>query len=274
MAKLSVIIITYNEEQNIERCLQSVRWANEVIVVDSFSTDRTVKIAQKYADKVISNQYNGEVKQRECGFASASGDWLLWIDADEEVSDELKADILNAIASDQPCDGYYVARKACVLGKWIEHGGWFPDWQFRLVKKDKIVPEYQEIHGGFTTHGTKGHLPGVLYHYTYSTISEYLRKMNDQTSLHVSNKLKVDQDIEVSWHKVILSPFSYFIRMFIIKKGYKDGMQGFLLACYSAMYNLLLYSKIWEYQYRNREGKKKLPPITNIDIQRRKIKDT
>jgi glycosyltransferase involved in cell wall biosynthesis len=270
MNKLSVIVITYNEEQNIERCLRSVRWADEVILVDSFSTDRTVEIAKDYTTGIIQHQYNSDILQREHGFAAATGDWFFWIDADEGVSDELKSNILHVINSSNSSDGYYVARKACVFKKWIEHGGWFPDWQFRLVKRDKVVPEYQEVHGGFTTHGSKGYLPGLLYHFTYSTISEHLRKMNDQTSLHVSNKLRENPKIIVKWYKILLSPISYFLRMFIGKKGYKDGMPGFILACNSALYTLLVYSKTWEYQYRKKEGKGFLPPITNLDIRQTK----
>ncbi len=267
MAKISVVVITYNEEKNIERCLRSVRWADEIIVVDSFSTDRTVEVAKKYTDKILQQQYDGEVTQRERGFKVATGDWLLWVDADEEVSEELKVEILATIRNIGGYDGYYIARKVFALGRWVEHGGWFPDWQFRLARKDAIVPEYQEIHGNFTTHGSKGRLAGLLYHYTYETISEHMRKMNDQTSLHVSNKLKHNPHVVVRWYKIVLSPLSYFIRMFIIQKGYKDGMEGFILAVNSAIYTLLVYAKMWEYQWRTKEGKHLLPPITNAEVQ-------
>jgi glycosyltransferase involved in cell wall biosynthesis len=272
MPRVSAIVITYNEEKNIERCLKSIQWADEVIVVDSFSTDRTAELTRKYTAHIISHAYDGEVPQRQRGFAEASGEWLFWIDADEEVSEELKQSILHTVNSSDAHDGYYLSRKASVLGKWIEHGGWFPDWQFRLVKKEKIVPEYQEIHGGFTTNGTKGKLEGILYHYTYATIAEYLRKMNDQTSLHVSNKLKDDPQINVGVNKLVLSPLSYFLRMFFVQKGYKDGMHGFLLACYSALYTMLMYAKTWEYRYRREESKGILPPIRNADVQRLKLK--
>ena len=270
MATLSVIIITYNEERNIERCLNSVQWADEIIVVDSFSKDRTVEIAKKYTSNIMLHQYDGEVPQRERGFAVATGQWLFWIDADEEVSRELKDDIIRVTNSSQPCDGYFVARKASVLGKWIEHGGWFPDWQFRFVRNGKIIPEYQEIHGGFTTSGAKGKLNGILYHYTYRSIEEHLRKMNDQTSLHVSNKLQEHRQLNVGLQKILFSPISCFMRMFVLQKGYKDGMHGFILAFYSALYTLLMYAKAWEYQFRVNEGKGVVPPITNVEIQQLK----
>lgn len=272
MGKISVIVITFNEEKNIDRCLKSITWANEIIVVDAFSTDKTVELARAYATDVLLHVYDGEVPQRERGFQRATGEWLFWIDADEEVSVELKNQILEVVHSPHALDGYAVARKASVLGKWIEHGGWFPDWQFRLVKRDKIVAEYQEIHGGFTTKGTRGNLPGILYHFTYSSLSEYLRKMNDQTSLHVSNKLREQPKLRIGWHKIVLSPLSYFLRMFIVQKGYKDGMHGFILACYSALYTTLMYAKTWEYRSRQEEGLGILPPIKNAEVQKMKMK--
>jgi glycosyltransferase involved in cell wall biosynthesis len=270
MPQLSVVVITYNEEKNIERCLKSVQWADEIIVVDSFSTDRTVDIAKRFTNNIITHAYDGEVPQRERGFAIAKCEWLFWLDADEEVSNELKNSIMKTTYSHDSSDGYYVPRKAWAFGKWIEHGGWSPDWQFRLVRKGKQVAEYQEIHGGFTTHGTTDRLNGYLYHYTYKDIAEYLRKMNDQTSLHVSNKLRNNPSIIVHWYNFILNPLSDFIRMFFSKGGYKDGMHGFILAAGSAMYNLLVYAKTWEYLFRYAEGKNILPPITNEAVQQAK----
>jgi hypothetical protein len=158
-------------------------------------------------------------------------------------------------------------RKAQVLGKWVEHGGWGSDWQLRFFRKSAYFANHEEIHGGFDVRGPKGKLEGVLYHYTYPSLFEYLRKMNEQTSLHVSNKLAARRG-GVGWTKIVLSPISYFYRMYISNKGYKDGMHGFLLAVYSALYTLLLYSKTWEFEHRKREGKNLLPPITNQDITR------
>jgi glycosyltransferase involved in cell wall biosynthesis len=272
MTTVAAIVITYNEEENIVRCLASLRWADEVIVVDSFSTDRTVELARSHGAAILSHAYDGEVPQRERGFAAAASDWVFWIDADEEVDAVLAAAIRRAVTSADADDGYEVARKASVLGKWIEHGGWFPDWQFRLARKTQIVAEYQEIHGGFTTRGTRGRLDGILRHYTYRTIAEYLRKMNDQTSLHVSNKLRDNPDLRVGWTKIVLSPVSYFLRMFFVHRGYRDGFHGFVLAAYSALYTLLMYSKTWEYQYRRRTTPSRLPPITNPEVQKLKRK--
>lgn len=271
MPLLSVVVITYNEEKNIERCLRSLSWADEIIVVDSFSNDKTLEIVKRYTEKIILSKYDGDIPQRQRGFAQARGDWLLWIDADEEVSDELRDEILGVINLPDAKDGYYVSRKIWAFGKWIKYGGWSPDWQFRLVRNGREMIEYQEVHGGFTTHGSKGKLCKPLYHYTYANISEYIRKMNEHTSLHVSNKLRKKPSVKVGWHKIVFSPLSHFIRKYVMQKGYKDGIVGFILAVLGSLYTLALYAKLWEYRYRQRRGEP-LPPITNIELQQYKMR--
>ena len=265
MPKLSVIVPTLNEEKNIDRCLTSVRWADEIIVIDSFSTDRTLERARTYGAKTFQYEYPGYSKQVERGIQHATGDWIFILDADEEVSAELADSIKSIMKSPPVNDGYYVNRRVQVFGKWIDHCGWSPDWQFRLARKEKIVAEHQEVHGAFKTSGASAKLEGLLHHYTYPTIFQYLEKMNDYTSLHVSNKLRETPVMQVRWHKIVFSPFSHFLRMFVVNKGYKDGMHGFLLSAYSALYTLLLYGKLWEYQLRHKQGET-LPPITNADV--------
>jgi glycosyltransferase involved in cell wall biosynthesis len=270
MADFSVVVLTFNEEKSIERCLCSVRWADEIVVVDSFSSDNTVALAKQYTQKVFQFEYPGYSVQVERGIQQATGKWIFILDADEEVTPELASSIKAAIEQPDAHDGYMVARKVFVFGQWIKHGGWSPDWQFRLVRRDKYVAHHLEIHGGFTTQGSIGRLSGALNHYTYADIAQYLKKINDYTSLHVSNKLEDGSVDEARWYKIVFSPFLYFIRMFIIDKGYKDGMTGFFLAFYSALYNLALYAKLWEYRMRKQEGGGKLPPITNAALQRAK----
>lgn len=265
MPMLTVVVPTLNEEKNIERCLRSVDWADEIVLVDSFSTDRTIELSRQFTSKIYQYDYPGYSKQVERGIAHASGDWIFILDADEEVSKELSAAIRSAIEDPAAADGYFVNRKVEVFGKWIEHCGWFPDWQFRLGRKANLVAEHQEVHGAFKTHGCSERLEGLLYHYTYSSIFQYLEKMNDYTSLHVSNKLRDDPELQVVWHKVVVSPLSNFLRMFFVNKGYRDGMHGFLLSVYSALYTLLLYAKVWEYQFRRSKGEL-LPPIKNAEV--------
>lgn len=272
MQKLSVVLVTLNEEKNIDRCLGSVRWADEIVVVDSFSSDRTVELARKYTDRVYQHEYPGTSKQVERGINYATGDWIFVIDADEEMSDELAAEVKGVLCGDEDIVGYEFIRKPSAFGKWIEHGGWFPDWQFRFFRKDGYYPEHQEIHGGFNTKGKRGRLKGYLYHHTYATIYAYVEKMNEYTSLHVSNKLKDNPSAEARWHNLILNPLSHFLRMFFSNKGYKDGFHGFVLALLDATYTMLLYAKLWEYRMRQKEGKGMLPPTTNLELNKLKRK--
>jgi glycosyltransferase involved in cell wall biosynthesis len=266
MERVSVIVVTLNEERNIERCLESARWADEIVVVDSFSTDRTVELARRYTDRVYQHEYPGTSRQVERGIGYATGDWMFIIDADEEVSPELAASVRAAVVSGEGYAGYEFIRKPSAFGKWIEHGGWFPDYQFRFFRKDSYYPEHQEIHGGFNTRGRRGRLNGYLLHHTYATIYAYVEKMNEYTSLHVSNRLRERPGERVRWYNLIVNPLSHFLRMFISRKGYKDGFHGFVLALLDAQYAMLMYAKLWEYGMRQKEGKGMLPPITNAEL--------
>lgn len=271
MARCSVVLITLNEERNIDRCLGSVRWADEIIVVDSFSTDRTTEKARAYTDRVYQHEYPGSTRQMERGIGYATGDWIFFIDGDEEVSPELAEEIRNVLRSPGTLAGYEILRKPMAFGRWIGHGGWFPDWQFRFFRKDAYRVNHEEVHGGFDTGGPKGRLNGVVYHYTYETVFAYVARMNEYTSLQVSNRLRANPAAAVRWYNLLLSPLSHFLRMFVVKGGWRDGFHGFVLALLDAAYSMLLYAKLWEYRMREREGKGALPPITNRDLNRVKL---
>jgi len=266
MERLSIVLTTLNEERNIDRCLGSVRWADEIIVVDSFSWDHTVERARNYTNNVHLHEYPGSSRQVARGIGYATCEWVFIIDADEEVTPELAEEIRSMLRTGTGCSGFEILRKPSAFGKWIEHGGWYPDYQFRLLRRDRVIAEHQEVHGGFRTDGKRGRMSGLLLHHTYPTIYSYVEKMNDYTSLQVSNKLKGNPGVRAPWHKIILSPLSHFLRMFISNGGYKDGMHGFVLALLDATYSMLLYAKIWEYRERASQGSADIPPITNVQL--------
>lgn len=268
MTGVSVVVITYNEEKNIERCLRSLQWCDDVIVVDSFSTDSTVDLARRYTESIIQHAYDGDIPQRERGFAVANHPWLMYIDADEEVSVELRDEILRTVGSADACDGYFVPRKVSVLGRWVMHGGWYPDYSLRLFRRDRYYAEAAEVHGGFNVRASKGYFHYHLYHYTYSSFEEYIRKMNDYTSLQVSEKIRDSHFQGPHLAKLLFSPLSHFLRKYISQRGYKDGMIGFFLAGFGAIYTLALYAKLWEYRMRAQEGRGLLPPVTNLQLRR------
>jgi glycosyltransferase involved in cell wall biosynthesis len=270
---ISVVLTTLNEERNIDRCLGSVAWADDIVVVDSFSRDATVERALRHTRRVYQHEYPGSSRQVERGIQYASGDWIFVIDADEEVTPELAAEvrtILDTPPGQRAAVGFDVPRKVSAFGKWLVAGGWYPDYQFRLFRKDSYRAEHQEVHGGFAPTGPRGRLSSFLLHYTYETIHDYMAKINDYTSLHVANILREKPGVSVPWHKLILSPASHFLKMYVSKRGYRDGFHGFVLALLDAVYALLLYAKLWEYGMRLKSGSGFLPPITNADLTKRK----
>jgi glycosyltransferase involved in cell wall biosynthesis len=266
METLSVITITLNEERNISRCLGSVRWADEIVVVDSFSSDGTMESARGFTDKVFQHRYQGSTRQMELGIREATGDWILFLDADEEVSEPLADEIRGMLASGTPYAAFEILRKPQAFGRWIEHGGWFPDYQLRLLRRKDAVAMHAEVHGGFSVSGPRGRMSGPVYHYTYDTIHAYLERMNDYTSLELSNRLARNPEARASWYNLFLSPVAHFLRRFISLKGYRDGFHGFVLALLDGTYALVLYAKLWEYRMRLQEGKGHLPPMTNEDL--------
>jgi len=263
MEKISVAIITKNEELNIQRCLASVQWASEIIVLDAFSTDGTVDLAKKMNATVIQRQWSGYSDQKEFAVEQCSHEWILSIDADEVVPDELQKEILSVIQTTPSYNGFEIPRKSYFLGKWIRYGGWYPGYQLRLFRKSRTRMNHRPVHEGFLTEGTKGILHSSLIHYTYRSIHQYIEKMNDYTSLDIMNKLSNGR--KIAWYHFIVNPLSLFLRMFLSLRGYKDGFRGFLLAYYSAMSSLVLYAKCWEYQTAASRGMA-LPPSTGKEL--------
>lgn len=256
---ISVVVITKNEEQNIVRCLQSVQWADEVIVVDAESTDRTQELARPLRAKVIVKPWAGFAVQKEFAVAQATHDWVFSIDADEEVTPELKEEMLRVTASTDALNGYEVPRKSFFLGRWIANGGWYPGYQLRLFRKSTARMNHRPVHEGFLIDGSTGRLTADLNHYTYHSIHQYIAKMNDYSSLDVRNKISGGRRVE--WHNFLLNPLSVFLRMYVSLGGWRDGMHGFLLAFYSALHALAIFAKCWEYQQAERNGAT-LPPVS------------
>lgn len=262
MEKLSVVIITLNEERNIERCLRSVHWADEVVVVDALSSDRTVEICRTLNVRVIQRKWEGFAGQKQFAVSSASHPWVFVLDADEEISPELGGELRTTLASEYLADGYRVNRKSFFLGQWMRYGGWFPDAQIRLFRKSAGHISQRPVHEGVEVRGKVGELGNPLYHYTYHSIGQYLSKLNIYTSLDVSNKL-LEKPGNVRWYNFFLNPVSVFLRMYIVLGGFRDGFKGFLLAAYSSLYKLLLYAKSWEYQ--TAAARKVAPPPVTSD---------
>ena len=268
MEKLSVTIITYNEEENIRDCLQSVKWADEIVVVDSFSTDKTVEICRGYTDRVYQNRWCGFVEQKNFALSKASHNWILSIDADERVSDDLKEEIIARLKSRTThynVDGYYMPRRTFYVNRWILHCGWYPDYKLRLFKKDKGRWEGTggtAIHESVKVDGRVGYLKGDILHYSFRDISSHLKTINSYTSISAGEKFKKGERAGIL--SMLLRPPLNFLKMYFLKRGFLDGIAGFIVSILSSFHVFIKYAKMWELK-RNEDASEK-KDIQNKDL--------
>ena len=243
MSKISAIVIVYNEERNIRRCLESLTWADEIVVVDSYSQDRTKEIASAFTDKIFDVKWEGFGKKKEFARGKASFDWVLSIDADEVVSERLKREIKTIIKNDETPGGYYIPRLSNFLGKWIRHGGWYPDYVLRLFKKNKGRFDLSLVHEKLILDEKAGFMKSELLHYSDPDIRHYLLKLDKYTTLGAEKLFQEGKG--TSLFDLILRPPAIFSKMFILRGGFLDGWHGYLLACLSSFHVFVKYVKLW-----------------------------
>ena len=243
MIPVSIVIVTKNEEANIEAALDSVKDAAEIVVIDSFSSDRTVEICRKYTDKVFRKEWEGFAKQKQSAVDLAEGPWVFMLDADERFTPELKAEVINAIKENSH-DGFYAPRKNFFMDRWIRHGGWWPDYTLRLFKKHSGRVEDREVHEKVIVNGSVSHLKNPLVHYTYNSVSDYLKRMDIYSTL-AAKELKKN-GVAPNVLDLLIRPPVTFIKMFFLKLGFLDGRFGLVLAVLYSYYTFLKYAKTWE----------------------------
>jgi glycosyltransferase involved in cell wall biosynthesis len=243
-AKISATVITYNEQANIGQCLESIRWVDEIVVVDSGSTDRTVEIARNYTERVIINPWPGYIAQKNFALKQASHEWILCLDADERVTPELKGEIISEINLEKGIVGYYIKRHTYYLGRWINHGGWYPDYKLRLIRKGEARWDGVDPHDKLVTHGKTGYLKGEILHYTYRDFSHQLRVIDRFSEVAVQEGLKRGARFSV-W-KALLHPPLKFVECYVYKLGFLDGLPGLIIAIASSFYVFVKYIKLWE----------------------------
>jgi len=245
MSKLSVIIITYNEEENIKDCLESVKWSNEIVVVDSFSSDKTVEIAREFTPKVFQNKWTNFSQQKNLALAKASNEWVLNIDADETVTPELKEEILAIVNSQfSTLEGYYIPRKNHYMGRWIRHCGWYPDYKLRLFRKGKGRFNERTIHESVVVEGKKGFLKSCLSHYSYKNLSDHLSRIDKFSTLGAEQMFRDGKTAR--FFDLLFRPLTRFIKMYLIKRGYLDGIYGLIVSVMGSFYVFTKYLKLWE----------------------------
>lgn len=246
--KISVIIITGNEENNIAECLRSLLWADEIIVVDSESTDRTVQIAKEFTEKVFVKKWNGYASQKAYALSLATNDWVLSIDADERISESLAKEILEINLTQY--NGYFIKRDNYFLGKLIRGCGWGNDIQLRLFKKSETKLSDRMVHEKFIVNGSVSNLKNSFAHYSYKNLNDAFEKINRYSTLEASEK--VDKKT-VNVFTVLMSPAFYFLHHFIIRKGFLDGIHGMIISFMHMVTKLQVQLKILEIK-KNRKS--------------------
>lgn len=250
---LSVVVSVFNGERVLDDCLKSAEFANEIVVVNNSSTDKTLEIARKYTDKIFTRPNNLMLNvNKNFGFSKATSDWILSLDADERISPELKEEILLATNSQlSTFSGYWIPRKNIIFGKWIEHTGWYPDHQLRLFKKGSGNFPEEHVHEMIKIVGQTGYLKSDILHYNYDSISQFLQKLGTIYGPNEADQL-LKKGYVFDWKDVIRFPVKEFLSRFFAREGYKDGFHGLVLSILMAFYHLIVFTYIWE-KYKFRE---------------------
>ena len=253
MAKISACIISFNEEDKIEDCLKSLQGiVDEIIIVDSLSTDRTKEIAQNYTDKIFDQEFLGHVEQKNLAVSKASHDWILSLDCDERLTQELASSILKIKENIEQADAYRMARKTFYIYRWLNHC-WYPDYKIRLFNRNSAT------WGGINPHDrveVKGNkivtLDGDIQHYSFDSLSEHIQTLDLFTE--IGAREIISRDIVVT----IISPWTHglwtFIRLYIFKRGFLDGYAGLVVSVLSGMHAFVKYNKVLFYRWKNSEN--------------------
>lgn len=245
---LSVAIVAMNEEANIGRTLESVRWADEIVLVDSGSRDRTCDIAREFGARVIVEPWRGYVAQKNYSLELCTQEWVLSVDADEAVSPELQREIREILAGKAAFQGYSMPRRNLFVGRWLSHGGFYPDRKLRLFRRGQGYSTGFDPHDHFELKDglPEGRLQSDLMHYTYPTLTLYIEHMNRYSSLGAQHAQRKGQ--RGSLFNIVARPLATFVYNYFFRLGFLDGREGLLLHLYHAVYVSWKYAKLWELQ--------------------------
>jgi glycosyltransferase involved in cell wall biosynthesis len=244
---ISAVIITLDEERNIRRCLESLTWAREIVVVDSGSTDATVEIAREYTDRVISQPFEGYVGQKNFALDQATGEWILSVDADEMVTPELLARIREVWPRERErYNGFTINRLSRFSGRWIRHCGWYPDRKLRLFRRSRGHWEGDDLHERVRLDGPVMDLNADLLHYTYQDLSENIEKIQRYSTIFA--RAQYARGRRASLWDLMAHPPAKFLKSYLLKRGFLDGRHGLILSVTAAFYVFLKYAKLWELQ--------------------------
>jgi len=239
--KITATIITLNEERNIARAIESLRCADEILIVDSGSVDRTVELANNLGARVIEAGWRGYAAQKNWAAEQASHDWILSLDADEALSEALEAELWTLKKTGARHDGYTMPRLARYLGRWILHSGWYPDRKVRLYDRRKAQWVGEFVHESVVVTGRVAHLESNLLHFTCESLSEHLKTLDRYTTLAAQEIAA--RRMHVPLHRLIFDPGWTFFKSYVLQRGFQDGLEGLTIAYMAAFYTFLKYSK-------------------------------
>ena len=245
--RLSVTIITWNEEGRLRPCLESVAWSDEIVVVDAESTDKTVQVAREFTDRIWVRPWPGFAVQKNFALEQAAGEWVLSLDADEQVTPELKQEIQDVIARSGPQNGYAIPRKNFFWGRWVRHGKLYPDYQRRLFRRGTGRFAERAVHESVEIQGSVGRLTHPLLHHSYRSLEEFIQRSNRYSTLAAQEWVRSGR--RVSQADFVLRPLGRFCSMYLLHRGFLDGWRGMLLAGLYAHYVFLRTVKAWEMRH-------------------------
>lgn len=251
MDKVTVTIITLNEERNIRGCLESVKWADEVVVSDSGSTDDTVKACESFGARVYADDWHGFGRQKNLCAERANNPWVLNIDADERVTPELAEEIMDVLVNPRK-PGYFIPRKNYFSGQWVRHCGWWPDYNLRLYKRSEARFGERLVHESVEMEGQAGYLANPLEHYTYRDISDYLKRMERYSTL-AAEQMKGSGRAATLADLVLRPPFT-FLKMYFLRRGFLDGGTGLVLSTLYSFYTFTKYAKLREMERSSKDA--------------------
>lgn len=254
---VSGFVICFNEEDQIEACLKSISFCDEIIVVDSYSTDRTVELAERFGAKVVQRAWSGYRDQKAFGLSLCTHEWVINLDADERVSPELRENILAALAQPgagtsggkETC-GYYINRVVFYLGRWWRTGGWYPEYRLRFFRKSRVTWGGVEPHEKPIVDGATESLGGELEHYTYKNMDEQLSRLHAFSTIAAREEYQLGR--RATWKSLLFNPILRMLKFYVLKRGFREGMAGFIVAAFEGYYTLMKYAKLWEHEFEEK----------------------
>lgn len=270
MNKVSIAIATRNEEKNIVDCLESVKWADEIVIFDESSSDRTFELVKKYTKNAFSVKHDPMFhRTKQMAIDKCKGDWILQIDADERISQKLREEILETIEKNGDFYGYKMPRKNEIFGKWMKNTGWYPDYQIKFFKRNHGCYACKSVHEDITIDGEIGVLKNDLIHRHYSSVDEYLTKLIDYTRNDALYLLSKGESVK--WSDAIKFPLDEFFKRFFLWEGYKDGLHGLVLSLLQSFSRLVVFARMWEKRgFEKYDGESFKEEVVDLFLAKRK----